>query len=92
MFDYFVAFRYTINCLPHTAFALLTNILTMSHPDPLYDPSEEVLGNNGEPVVEPQDEPEPCPDCDGRGTICTPAYQSGGEIIDEVCHPCHCQV
>ena len=32
-----------------------------------------------------------CKDCENTGENIVPAYQSGGEIVDEVKVKCHCQ-
>ena len=34
---------------------------------------------------------EECKDCEDTGETVAPAYQSGGEIVDEVKLKCHCK-
>lgn len=76
----------------------------MSHPNPTYDP-EDFDGLSDEKQEELAARAElmhdievdrladaECPDCEGTGVITTPAYQSGGEIVDERTHPCACRV
>lgn len=31
-----------------------------------------------------------CIECDGTGTTATPAYATGGEIVDAIEYPCEC--
>lgn len=31
-----------------------------------------------------------CIECDGTGITASPAYQSGGEIVDAIEYPCEC--
>lgn len=65
----------------------------MSYPIPTVDPNEVYPEDNvtayANEGMHPNALPD-CLDCDGTGFISTPAFQYGGEIVDEVVRPCVC--